>query len=549
MMQERFLINETPQDDGPLEDVEREEELEPRLVVMKKTFKRAFIMALSFTYSAELPILLNMLGHIQNNDSNNTESLAAATLTITVLDTAILTSVSSTFAMIFEGGNIYGQITNLVTPEEEKVILKKDISRMIKNSLILASPFALSSMGMLFFSKYILLNWFEQDEKISALAQQFLRPMASLIPLYTLRFCYQPIFFIHQKQISVNIISLTGFFFFGVFLANGLGFGHFSLPNMGVRGIFFGVMSENIFTTLGLAAALFDPSFGDYHFFTSFFHCEAEDWNQFKILAKQGIPLVLTYLSELSTLFCKSIMAGRLGNDQLAAQNFSGQVSFFVLFLAHAFSQATALGIGGAHNSNKPRFAQYGLLSSFIASTLPCIVVSVYPEILTMLFSVDSLTQEVMSLSHLLIPLAAGTSVLYTVAFTMLQSLRMTQNHIKPTIIFNAWLWVSVLSGYILGFTTKLGVVGIGIGSLLGNGLGAAHLFSFWKREYINPIEKNETTEPMSGSGRSISLTPSSSNDSFSGHSSSTFFSSAMNCFRNWYQGTTSNRGYHLNGF
>ena len=555
-MSKAVLLPHQAYDYESLEALEqKEEKLEPRLSIMGKTFKRALAMALSFTYSAELPILLAMLGRIQNNDGDNIKSLAAATLSITVLDTAIMVSISSTFAMIFEGGNIYGQMTQPETSEEQKIIFRNDISRMVKNSLFLASPFALPSMAVLFFSESILVNWFGQNREISSLAQQFLRPVASLIPLYTLRLCLQPIFFIHQRQQWMTIISLIGFFSFGVFLANGLGFGHFSLPEMGIQGIFLGVMSENIFTTLGIAACLFRQPFKDYHFSASFLHCEAEDWKQFKALAKQGIPLVITYLSELSTLFCKSIMAGRLGDDQLAAQNFSGQISFFVLFLAHAFSQATALGIGGTRGINKARFAQYGLLSGFLASLLPCIIVSGYPQMLTALLGGGgSVNDGVMTLAHVLIPLAAGTSVLYTLALTMLQSLRMTSHHVKPTIIFNGWLWLSVVSGYLLGFPAKLGVIGVGAGSLLGTGLGTAHLFLFWKREYRKPEEKNEDNKLLSIQNGSNALPPSSSTseEDLPRMSSCwcTCFSRVMNRFQNWYNGSTRYNEYRrLNNF
>ena len=528
----------------PLHDIEEEEKLTSRLTVMKDTSILAIKLLGTFTYSAQLPALLVMWGSIQIPNTDNSSVRAATSLSTTVLDIGISSLIYPLLSILFVGGPIYSQIKNSATVEEQKK-LKKDFSRLVKNGLILALPFAIASALILFFSEYILVNWFGQNEIVSAISQQFLRPMAFLIPLYTLRFCLQPLFYIHQKMNWMIAISLTSFFAFGIFLADGLGFGHFSLPAKGILGIFYGLMAENTFTTLGLVACLFTSSFKDYRFSASFLHCfccDAEDRKQLLALMKKGGSLVVTFLFEIITIFLKNVLAGLLGTNKLAVQDLSGQVSLFFLFIAHGYSQSNVVHIDDAHGGNKSRYARYGLLSGFLASLIPFLIVSIFPQILTILADPNTINDEVMSLSGRLIRWAAGTSVLNTIALIMLQSLRTTSNDIKPTAAFILWLWLSVLASYLLGFKTKLGVIGIGIGSFLGTGLGTLHVYSFWKKEFPIPIQRSRI-EAKRQLNLQMDSNPEPTVSSWRG-----CFLRPMNRLRNWYYGT-SNNIQQLNNF
>lgn len=514
--------------------VSLDEEPESCGEVVKTTTVQALKMTLSFTFSAQLPLLLAMTGHLQDSNGDNTLYLAAATLGVLIFETGAVASVTPSFAIMFEGGPLYGQILDLKTPEDQKTALKKEISRMIKNAVLLCTPVALPVTAFLFFSKSILVNLFKQDEAVSELVQQFSRPMATMIPVYVLRFAQQNIFFTHQQVGWVTVISLTSFLLCSVFLAEGLGFGRFSLPNLGMWGIVAATMAENILTTLGMSVGLlFKDAFKDYHFSASFLRCDAQDGKQQKALAKQGIPLDLTYLSEQATAYAKGMLYGYVGKTALAAQNFAGLLSFSILILAHAFSQAVALNIATASKARRVNRARYGLLTSLLASLLLAVPASIRPEIVIGIVGGD-VSGDVASLAPALIRLAAGTSVLYMPALTMLQSLRMTPNHLKPTFVFNAWLWVSVLTAYLLGFQAEWGAVGIGLGSLLGTGAGTLHLSTLWYREFIS--EKKEDDQPSPAELEAPFIPPSSSEAEMPRVSSSwcSCFSRIMN--RYWYQ-------------
>jgi|GEM_PF-4355764 len=488
------------------------EQLQPSLTgltVMKETIERALTMAASFSYSMEVPVLLSMIGNLKDEKGDNTNYLAAATLIVTLFDTAVNLTVMTSFAMMFIGGNIYGEINNDGTDDQQKIILKNRMSRMLKNSLGLSAPFTVICVLFLYFSKPILVDLFGQNEEVCQLAEQFLLPAAFLMPLFMLRFNHQHIIYIHKKQKWLTAIGLTGFSFFGIFLAHVLGYGDFSSSPMKILGIFFGVMAENIFTTFLTAALFLLEEFKDYRFLASSLHCDHEDGDQFFELAKQGLPLEATYLSELSTVFLKNMLAGRLGKNELAAQNFASQVIFINLIFAHAFSQAVSYNVSGAQRSNKSLYARYGLLTAVLFGAVVGLVVSVHPKMLTTVFS-DGVNNEVISLSNTLVPLAGAGSVLYVGALTMLQSIRtMTPNHLKSTIFFNLWLWGSVLAGYLFSMQMGLGAVGIGVASLLGTFWAAAHVFRDWRRVFGRVGEEKPLLNIQQDSSASLLRAPS----------------------------------------
>ncbi len=522
MQDETKTIISTPY--RPLQDFEqKDEKFETYRSIIWKTSVRASKILIAFTYSLELPLLFIILGRLPSNNKDNTQSLAVATLIVNVFDTAVLIPGVVSFAMMLEGGEIYGKITDSTILDEEKENCKKDIERLIKNSLVLASPFVLISAGLLIFSKAWLVNLFGQDEEISELAQQFLRPAAAIIPLTTIRFIFQQIFIIHQHQKWMITVSVVSFLFGGGFLTYAFGYGMevILLPGKGIFGVFAGILAENFISTLGVGLCLYQAKFKDYRFATSFYSWSKHDYKQIIHLIKQLFPIEAAYLSELATILAKIFQAGFFGVTALAVQNFAGQLAFLSLLFAHVFSQAVSLNINGTKNEvYKGRLARGGLLASLIFSSLVCIPIGAYPQILTVFGDV---TSEVMSSAQIVVPLAAGTSILYTLSLTMLQSLRTKPNHIKSTIAFNAWLWTSVLGSYLLGFPLELGIKGIGIGSLLGTALGTAHLFVHLLRAFPQPSSSSmsiQTTEPPRVSS------------SWCG-----YFSPVVNRCKNWFYG------------
>lgn len=496
-----------------LEEAKSVETVELKLVpastIMKETFRQAGTNSLAFTYSLQLPMLLAVLAGVYNQNNSNTQSLAAASLAIPYYDTGVILSMVSSFSGLFVGGSLYTELQNPGTSPDRKKEITAEISSLIKNLLLLSSPFTALMMATFYFSESLLIHVCRQDPEIAALVRQFLRPATGLLPFFALRFSFQQIFFLHQKQGRMTTVSLISFLLLGVFLLNALGFGYLSVPQMGIWGVILALLLENFVSTLGAGLCLFAKDFKDYRFAASFLHWGAEDKQQLLKLVGPGIMVEVTYLSELLTLFSKNALAGNISNNALGAQNFAGQVLFFILFIAHAFSQAVVqcmISAKGDHNRN--RYAQYGLLSAILASLIPAIILCAYPQILTMIFG-DSVSDDVLSLAHPLTQLAAGTSVFYTAALTMMQSFRNIAGYVKPTAVFNAWLWMSVLASYLLAFPGKLGVMGIGVGSLFGTAGAAGHLWVLWKTAFLQntqqkklqlqkpPEEKSAPKEPV----------------------------------------------------
>jgi multidrug resistance protein, MATE family len=465
-----------------------------RKAIVIKTLKRAGILLVSFPYNAELPLLLAMIGRLKDSSGDNTNALAAASIAIPFYDIPINLSTGAVgFAVMFVGSHLYRQLQNEKNWDNQEN-LKEEIASLIKNGLYIAMPVAVCFMPVMYYSKDILTTVFRQDSAVAEVAQQFLRPAAILLPLYALRFIQEQIFFIHERQKEIAIISIVSFAI-GIFLSYSLGFGHFNFPDQAMRGIFLGLFAENILGTLGVAACFFPKIFRGYSFLRSVLRCTSVDWDQLRDLCKHALALGLTYVSELLTVFVKNILASYLGDTELAAQNFSGQVTFFMLFLTYPVAQAVALNVAGADFVNRNRMAYYGLLTAVLAGTLPCIPVSIFPKILTEWMGANADT-GVMEAAQLLIPLSAITAISYTAGLTMLQSLRTTSNHIRSTVVFNVWQWLGVAASWALAFHGKMGVTGIGLGSMIGTILASGHLALHW-RQAFKSNEAKAATEPL----------------------------------------------------
>lgn len=468
-----------------------EEKVVQRRTVVRVTFWRGLKFLLSFTYGASLPIMLYMWGRVRDSNGNNTDGLDAGSHATTTFDLGVNLVVVPSY-MISSALNLANNILkNPASSPEQKAAAKDIFSRSIKIAMVFTLPLIVTSNCILYFSNFFLVSWFGQEETVAELAQEFLRPSSWLMWLYAWRFILQAIFYVHDQETLMMIISLVGFISFDIVLMIGFDGQLPFLPSSSiVRGMVNSIWCENLVTTGLVTAFLFQKKFrNEYHFWRSFLHWTPADTAQFKEFASYAITQVLTYLSELGTLFVKNILAGLLGKEALDVQALAGQVSFFELLIAAAFALATAINVSDASTqANKIRFARYGLLTAVVVGAVPAMMVIAYPQ---MLVVVDGgASQDVASLAQAVVPLSAATSVINVSALTMLRSLGMTgdsRKYIIPMARFNGWLWVGVFMGYLFGFTGKMGVLGINLASLISTGIGTFDVSRYFRKEYTPP--------------------------------------------------------------
>lgn len=427
----------------------------------KEVASLAVPIALSYTFSFSMVALGLMAGRIGENEQENEKSIAASALIITMLNAVAMMAISGLYSVSLLTGKYYGKLTASDTaPIPDKEHLENKVSATFKSSLALSVPLATAAFFPLYYSKSILVG-FGQNEEIATLAESYLRPFSAAMPGFLLRMCEEQVMLGFKKQIPAMVLALSSFGI-GTLIANIL---CFNLKH-GLPGIAYGYIIEPYLTSLfcGLYIA-YEKTFKNFQFFRDF---KKEDFNQIKKLVRIGWPMALTFSMEWSALLVLSVLAGLLGENQLAAYGVAAQFTSLTLIPVFAFAQATgqemSRQIGERQFFNASRVGKYGLLTSLGLISPFCILVFVYPEILALISTSGNLSQEVLKIISILGPITAVGVAVDSVRYNVLQALRATGVHVTPAAISIAFTWVGVLLSYVLGFHTKLDVYGISTG-------------------------------------------------------------------------------------
>jgi MATE family multidrug resistance protein len=488
-----------------------------RAEAVKKITGLSLPMALSYTFSFSIVALGVMAGRI-GNDEDDQDYLGASALISTMLTTVMLIALSSLYSISISTSNARGQLLRLKeapVPEEEEAsrtqqegieAAEKNIARVLKNSFIMALAITPPAFFSLFYSKAILMG-FGQREDVSELAQSYLRPYAFAVPGLLLRMCEEQIMFSFEKQLPAMFLGLSSFAI-GVFFADVLCFGYLSFPKLGLPGIAYGFIGEAYLTCLvfGIYLAA-SKTFKEFNFFNNF-SFKKEDREQIKNLFTIGWPISATLSMEVTAMLVTSLLAGLLGKDELITWGVGSQFSFFALILLVALGQATcqevSRALGKSENLNVNRLAKYGLFTNVMLILPLCILVSAYPDILKWIITNDDLSDEIMQMVKILVPIVAAGVAVDSVRYNILQVLRAMGDHVKPTVIsiFNTWL--GVLMAYILGFHTNLGIYGVAAGFTIGLTTGALALLPRW----IAKIKSFEVDQPRTAAGEPTLTTP-----------------------------------------
>ena len=468
--------------------------------VSKKIMALGIPMALSYTFTASMVATAMMITRLKQESSD--DYLATATLVTTMTNITSCIAISPLLAMSIIGSEKYGELLRFlsVNNEAQAVKGKKEIATLFKNGIVLSTIILPFPFATLFFSEYLLSNWFAQNHQISYLAQQNLRAYSYAIPGLMYRVCIEQILFSFEKSRHTMVMGLTTF---GIGTAFSYYFA-FGPPNLGLPGIAYGYVIESYLTCAVFGGYMaFHKSFKGIPFLRSEWFNEGLS-QQNKALLKMGLPITLQMTCELSAMLLIGFFAGWLSENSLAAQNFSTQLFTFAVIPSDSFAQTLAQEVSRLIGKNNFRdaslFARYGLLTNVGLISLICIPISISPQILTSIYA-SSVNSNVMKMAKYLIPLAAGQTLAETAGLSMTQTLRSANDLYKPTVIKISLLWLGVLTGYLLGFKTDLGIYGVNLGFLLGVAIGTAALLPRWavktKKDYLENTRPSQIPQTL----------------------------------------------------
>ena len=404
----------------------------------------AIPMLLQYTFSFFIFVLsyfLNRLGAEEDNPNYHDAYPSIAFM----LNSVILL----VFAALSTIGNLICK--KISGPDTEET--RQDITRFFKNGVRFSVVAAAVTAIPLVFSEEIF-RATDLDPGVAAIAGTFLRLYSPVLIFLYLRGVLEQLMFSFQKQFYAMIIGIISFSI-GVFLALGLGFGDFSMPNWGLDGLIFAFGAEAVifFTLLAIYVGI-DQTFKPYKFYESLFSIffiDQNEWAQIKELFQYGWKITFTVLMEILALLAMNSIIGAIGGDALDAWSFASQLLFLALIVIYAYATAGLQEIERTFNTPNiaSRVAWSGLLANILPILIMCAVLTAYPEIL-MLYSAD-VSEEVMKMVYILMLLTSGIVILDMLRYHFIFGLRAHDDYNKPAIIFTSCLWGGVVLAALAG--------------------------------------------------------------------------------------------------
>ncbi|MEC8154679.1 MAG: MATE family efflux transporter [Pseudomonadota bacterium] len=365
------------------------------------------------------------------------------------------------------------------------------VRRVTRMGLWLSIAFAILLFPLTWWSGRILLL-LGQEPVLAELAQNYLR-IASFGLLPALLVMVLKSYVAAQERASIVLwVTIVGAL--GNALANWvLIFGNWGFPEMGIAGaalastVNYGLMlaglcfyAVRLFPEHALVQRLWRP-----------------DWEALRRVFQLGWPIGLTHLAESAMFAASAIMMGWVGTLPLAAHGIALQLASTTFMVHIGLSQAATVRAGRAFGRGDIdgllRGGQVGFMLALAMVVLTMAAFLGMPETLISLFldpaDPDRLAIITIGVGLLamaaLFQLADGTQAM---AVALLRGVHDTRVPMIQAAV-SYWL-VGLPTGYVLGFWTPLGAIGIWLGLVAGLSCAAVLLLRrfWWQRFWMRDM-------------------------------------------------------------
>ena len=375
---------------------------------------------------------------------------------------------------------------------------ERSIRRATRMGLWLSLLYAVCVMPLMLWSLPIL-QLLGQGETTSVLSAEYLRVASwGIFPALVVMTLKSYLAALERTQIVLWMTIAAA-------LANGIAnyaliYGNWGFPELGITG----AALASIITQLVMLAAVVIYALRvlpEHALFKRFWRA---DWEMFRRVARLGIPIGLTTLSEVGMFNASAIMMGWLGTVPLAAHGIAMNITS-VMFMAHlGLANVATIRVGNAlGRQDRLHLIRGGhtviCLSVLFSAATIALFLSV-PEALVSLFmqpqEPDRL--EILRIGVVLLALAALFQLVDGLQVVGLGLLRGVQDTGVPMLLAAISYWgVGMPAGYVLGFVFGWDGAGIWLGMSLGLGTAAALLNArFWGWSV------REVGKSLSGDGR-----------------------------------------------
>lgn len=325
-----------------------------------------------------------------------------------------------------------------------------------------------------------------QEPQVAALGQEWLRVMIPAMPAVLAGMVFQSYIAVLGRPNLVLVVTVIGLPI-NALLNWLLIFGHWGLPELGVRGSGLASLSVNWMQLAALAAcAGWLPEGRAFHLFQRLWR---PDWPAFRAILGLGLPIGLTLVAETGMFTGANVLMGWFGTVPLAAHGIALQISGLTFMVHLGISNAATIRVGAAHGAGDDGAVRQAALAAILLSAVfalvPMSAFLLIPEALTGLYlsPSDPRAPQIVALAAVLMIYAGMFQLVDAMQAIALGILRGVQDTRVPMwlAIFSYWM-VGLPAGWVFAFPLGMGPPGLWLGLLVGLSAAAAMLMArFWR--------------------------------------------------------------------
>lgn len=428
------------------------------------------------TIKLAIPVSIGQLGHIMLGvvDSFMVGKLGAKPLAAAALANGLF------FLIMVLGIGMSHAITALVAiakGEEDKekcgIILRQGLLVNVFFGIILT---------VVTFGAAQLVQYLNQDYQVAILTKSYLEILSiSILPFMLFQTYRQFVEGLSNTKPPMYVALLANIVnIFGNWV---LIFGNLGLPAMGLDGAGYSTLLTRVF--MSLLMMIFVLKSSRYKEFNPNLRFRKIDWDIIKKVINLGLPSGLMYSMEVGVFALAAIIIGWLGSDELAAHQIAINLASISYMIVLGISAAATIRVGnalGRKNIFQVKLAgKASIILGLLFMSFTGLTFVIFNKELPQLYINNKHVVELASSLLYIAALFQLSDGVQAVVMGMLKGI--TDVKIPMIITFIAYWIIALPTGYLLGFTLKLDIVGIWLGLFLGLTTAAVlFLYRFYQK-------------------------------------------------------------------